>query len=74
MIFQMGYPVIRAIKNYISNDIALKISETEPAQTIDNPNGNNNHLKISVATNSNTSWSKTFEFQMSANTSKLKHI
>ena len=74
MIFQMGYPVIRAIKNYISNDIALKISETEPDQTIDNPNGNNNHLKISVATNSNTSWSKTFEFQMSTNTSKLKHI
>ena len=66
----MGYPVIRAIKNYISNDIALNTIETEPEQTIDDPNGSNDHLKISVATNSNTSWSKTFEFQMSANTSK----
>ena len=70
MIFQMGYPVIRAIKNYISNDVALKITETEPEQTIDDPHGSNDYLKISVATNSNTSWSKTFEFQMSANTSK----
>ena len=70
MIFQMGYPVIRAIKNYISNDVALKITETEPEQTIHDTQGSNDHLKISVATNSNTSWSKTFEFQMSANTCK----
>ena len=66
----MGYPVIRAIKNYISNDVALKITETEPEQTIHDTQGSNDHLKISVATNSNTSWSKTFEFQMSANTCK----
>ena len=66
----MGYPVIRAIKNYISNDVALKITETEPEQTIHDTQGSNDHLKISVATNSNNSWSKTFEFQMSANTSK----
>merc|ERR1711963_1331437 len=41
----------------------MQLAKTHPDQTMDDPFGSNDHLKISIATNSNISWSKTFEFK-----------
>ena len=60
----MGYKVVRVLDHYHKNNIDMLLSESqlksEPKD--DSPVLGLTDLKISIATNSNNSWSKTFDF------------
>ena len=70
----MGYPVIRALDNFDDHNLEIHVTRDGYDQSNDYFKENNDHLKISVATNSNTSWSKTFEYQLLHQRSKLKYF
>ena len=70
----MGYPVIRALDNFVDHNLEMQLTMDGYDQSNDYFKENNDHLKISVATNSNTSWSKTFEYQLLHQRSKLKYF
>ena len=72
----MGYQVIRALQQFHTNDIEMQLSEMVPGKFLEDDfmERTTDHLKVSVATNSNISWAKTFEFETSEFRSKLKII
>ena len=59
----MGYPVVRALDHYHRNSLDLVLSRKRPKLSkkdkLIEPTQYN--LKVSVATNSNKSWSETFD-------------
>ena len=70
----MGYQVIRALDNFVEHNLEMQSIRDGYDQSNDDLKENNDHLKISVATNSNISWSKTFEYQLPNHRSKLKYF
>ena len=70
----MGYQVIRALDNFVEHNLEMQSIRDGYDQSNDDLKKNNEHLKISVATNSNISWSKTFEYLLPHQKSKLKHF
>ena len=59
----MGYKVVRVLDHYHRNNINMLLSESQLKSEIkdDLPTLSSTDLKVSIATNSNDSWSKTFD-------------
>lgn len=70
----MGYQVVRALQQFHTNDIEMQLSEIVPGTLLEDDfmERSTDHLKISVATNSNISWAKTFQFETSKFRGRLK--
>ena len=67
-VLKLGYQVVRALDHYHTNDIKMQLSESDPERLAKTEfvQTHQTNLKISVATNSNISWSKTFDLDSSA--------
>ena len=63
-VLKFGYQVVRALDHYHINDIKMQLSEKDP-NILTREQSHQTNLKISVATNSNVSWSKTFDLDRS---------
>ena len=72
--FQMGYPVIRALEHFVEHNLMMQLTRDGYDLSNDDLKEKDDHLKISVATNSNVSWSKTFEYQLPYQRSKLQYF
>ena len=59
----MGYKVVRVLDHYHRNNINMLLSESQLKSQLkdDLPTLGSTDLKVSIATNSNSSWSKTFD-------------
>ena len=59
----MGYKVVRVLDHYHRNNIDMLLSENQLKSELkdDLPTLSSTDLKVSIATNSNNSWSKTFD-------------
>ena len=59
----MGYKVARVLDHYHRNNINMLLSDSQLKSEIkdDLPTLSSTDLKVSIATNSNDSWSKTFD-------------
>ena len=59
----MGYKVVRVLDHYHRNNIDMLLSEGQLKSELndDLPTLSSTDLKVSIATNSNNSWSKTFD-------------
>ena len=71
----MGYKVVRVLDHYHSNNIDMMLSERQSKSELEDdlPTLGSTDLKVSIATNSNSSWSKTFDLnrQTSMNRGKI---
>ena len=58
----MGYKVVRVLDHYHRNNINMLLTESQlkSEHKDDLPTLSSTDLKVSIATNSNNSWSKTF--------------
>ena len=59
----MGYKVVRVLDHYHRNNMDMMLSERQSKSELEDdlPTLGSTDLKVSIATNSNDSWSKTFD-------------
>ena len=72
----MGYNVVRVLDHYHRNNINMLLSESQLKSQLkdDLPTLGSTDLKVSIATNSNDSWSKTFDLNSQTSMNRGKTI